>query len=491
VGERDDSGREWKPPAGAGSWAQLQALFTIAGGLVGAAAYIYLLGGFVVGLKLKAAQLPTDDVMQVLDRNRLLAVGVRATVFEAFLLGTLAIALVTLQSAKKTESKSERESSGNAGADKAEDNPWTTWKNFLHGAIVAILAGTLLSRVALAVDWEASFAVTCFLAVLAAAFWVLGVLPDLDSRLEPRSRGRWAVKTGLTVIACLLGVFVLAAPAGVLVLVLLLFLHLSHLLRKLVDLRNPVTLVPVVLGMGAAMSLVVAVYVATPPVALDRAAVYLENGEIARGGYVGQSGEGVFLAGCNADPVDPTVTTHVRLRIIAADRIRRIKLAGKNFVIDYGENPSLADLGLAVVSQESIEELTQTVSIDVRDPELACGRRRSVQLLSTRPRGERSLGTQAVRVVGGGSLELTGDQFRTQVRHVTEASLVDLPLRLDRSSRRAHLCGATVRGWIDVRFTLADGATEHRKALVTRPVQRVEGRCPRPIVHRGSALNAR
>src|SRR5690242_6352638 len=92
VGGEDREVEESRAENGPGSqdsWAQLQALVAIAGGLVGATAYLYMLGGLVVWLKLKAAQLPTDDAIRALDRNRLLAVGIKAFVFEAALIGGL------------------------------------------------------------------------------------------------------------------------------------------------------------------------------------------------------------------------------------------------------------------------------------------------------------------------------------------------------------------------------------------------------------------
>jgi hypothetical protein len=276
----------------------------------------------------------------------------------------------------------------------------------------------------------------------------------------------------------------------VLVLVLLLFLHLSHMLQNLVDVNNPMTLMPAVMGMGVAVSVVVAVYIATPPVSLDRATVYLEDGTIARGGYVGQSSEGVFLAACNADPVDPTVSSHVKLRIVLSDQVRRIKLGGSPFIVDYGEDPSLLDFGRYIVSR-NFNEWTNTMSLDVRDPKLVCGRRHSLDVLTdTSP--ARPLRALRIKVLGGGTLELSGDKFETDVEEPKEASLATLSVRPDAETRAEYRCGGTIRGTVTIKLTLARGFSEERHAGITRRMKARGGaQCRRRFLFQAARVNAR
>ena len=459
-----------------GGWDQLQALIAIAGGLVGLAAYIYLLGGLVLWLKLRAAQLPSEDAMRVLDRNRLLTVGLKALAFEVVVIGGIfVLAVITWSWFRDSKNK--------------QDPKWYTWKLLLHGAIVMVLAGAVLGAL-----FDPSLGLNLALALVVAVAWLGLVLPQLHDWLPERQspeRVKWALKTALTVVAAILALVLLAAPAGVLVLVLLIFLHLSHHLKDLVEVRNVAALVPAVLGMGAAVSLVVAVYLATPPVSFDRATVYLKNGKVFRGGYVGQSDEGVFLVGCSSDPVDPRVSTHVKLRIVPTEAVRRTRLVEKRFVVDYGKNPSLVDIGWSLLQRDPVEDWPGTVSVDVRGPELACGHKRSIQLLSGRSRRtDRSL--ERIEVLSKGSVELTGRQFRTQTRHVEKATSLKIPLAPNRTARITHRCGGMIRGLIDVRFSPAYGESEHRKTVVERRVRRWRTvRCPRPFVHRAHAVNAR
>ncbi|HET8955461.1 MAG TPA: hypothetical protein VFN18_07375 [Solirubrobacterales bacterium] len=479
------------------SWTQLQALVTIAGGLVGAAAYVYLLGGLVVWLKLKAAQLPTDDAMQVLDRNRLLAVGIKALLFEAFVLAALlGLAMLTWKWVRDAKR-------GSPQYPAEPNNKWKAWKIFLHGAISATLASALITK-GLAVTElhpslglgkaDLSFLLIAIPSIIFGVSWAFWIVPWIvrkwDLENPEHAWRRWWVKTILTVAAISIAAVFLAAPAGVLVLVLLLFLHLSHMLQNLVDVNNPMTLMPAVLGMGVAVSVVVAVYIATPPVSLDRATVYLEDGTIVRGGYVGQSGEGVFLADCNADPVDPTVSSHVKLRIVLLDQVRRIKLGGSPFIVDYGDDPSLLDFGRYIFSR-NFDEWTNTMSLDVRDPKLVCGRRHSLDILtSTSP--TRPISALQIKVLGGGTLELFGDHFETEVEEPKEASRETLAVEPDAETRAEYRCGGMIHGKVTIKLTVARGFSEERHTSVTRQMKARGGQqCRRRFLYQASEVNAR
>jgi hypothetical protein len=66
-----------------------EAAVGVAGSLVALGAYVYLLGGFVLWLKLTAARLPTDDSVAVFESKRMLAVGFKALTFELLLAAAL------------------------------------------------------------------------------------------------------------------------------------------------------------------------------------------------------------------------------------------------------------------------------------------------------------------------------------------------------------------------------------------------------------------
>jgi hypothetical protein len=435
----------------------VQAAIALAGGLVALSAYLYLLGGLVLWLKFTAARLPTDDAVRVLDGNRLLTVGIKALVFEIALLVVLLVPVFFIWYWVRNPAAAE-------GKKVERENKWEAWKLVLHGVVVAVLTNTVIAKLSDAPIW-ASVAISLLVAII----WVVDLLPWIRDMVGARRRTRWAVKTALTMVATLIAVFLLAAPAGVGLLVLLIFLHLSHFWEELPTAREPMRLVRAILVLAIGLSLVVAAYLATSPVALDRAILYMVGGGIIRGGYVGESGEGVFLATCVPSQVNPKVSERTKLRIIAANGVRRIDLGGSRYILDYGKDPSLVDLGSYLVSRGSIGELTDTVPMDVRDPKLVCGRKRFMGIVSDAGR----LRSLRVWLGGAGTVHLSGDAIRPVGRLVAEKSVVSLPLKPDKRVRhgRGRLCRRPLETEVEVQFRLHDGDIERsaKRVLVTLP----------------------
>lgn len=430
----------------------------LAGAFVALGAYLYLLGGLVLWLKLTAARLPTDDAVGALDRNRLLAVGIKALVFEIALLLVLWVPVVLTYWAKNSAA---------AGGEGVEgEEKWEAWKLVLHGIIVAVLTNTVIAKLSNAPIW-ASVAIS----LLVALTWVRDLLPWIRQTVASRQRIRRGIKTALTVVAALVALFLLAAPAGVGLLILLLFLHLSHFWDEAPTAREPMKLVRGVLVLAMGLSLVVAAYLATPPVALDRAIIYMEGGGIIRGGYVGESGEGVFLATCHPSPANPKVGERTHLRIIAANDIRRIDLGGSRYVLDYGKDPSLVDLASYLVSRDTIGELTDTVPMDVRDPKLVCGRKRFMGIVSEAGR----LRFLRVWLGGAGTVGLSGEAIRPVRRLVATKAVVSLPLKPNKSVRQVHgrLCRRSLQAEVEVQFRLHDGDIERsaKRVMIALPQQ--------------------
>jgi hypothetical protein len=460
---------------------RVQAAIGLAGSLVALGAYLYLLGGLVLWLKFTAARLPTDDAVRVLDGNRLLTVGIKALVFEILLLVVLLIPLVVTWYWVRDPTTADR-------AKLERENKWEAWKLVLHGIIVAVLTNTVIAKLSDAPMWAA-----LAISLLAAIIWVVDLLPWVRNKVGAHRRIRWAVKIALTMVVALVAMFLLAAPAGVGLLVLLLFLHLSHLREELPTARDPMKLVRAVLVLALGLSLIVAAYLATPPVALDRAILYTEGGGIIRGGFVGESGEGVFLATCHPSPVNPKVGERTDLRIIAADQVRRIDLGGSRYILDYGKDPSLVDLGRYLVARDSIGELTDTVPMDVRDPKLVCGRKRFMGIISDPGR----LRLLRVWLGGAGTVHLSGGAIRPLRRVVAAESVVSLPLKLKKRHRHGH--GRRCRRWLDteveVQFRLHDGDIERnvkRIRVVLPPLERSKPRMPALSCARvSSSINAR
>jgi hypothetical protein len=438
---------------------RVQTAVALAGGLVALGAYLYLLGGLVLWLRLTAARLPTDDAVGVLDGNRLLAVGIKALVFEIVLLLVVWGLVVVTYRVKGPAA------AGGEGVEPKEK--WEAWKLVLHGIIVAVLTNTVIAKLSNAPIWASAV-----ISLLVAITWVHDLLPWIREKVAERERTRWTVKTALTVVASLVAVFLLAAPAGVGLLILLLFLHLSHFWDVLPTAREPLKLVRGVVVLAVGLSLVVAAYLATPPVALDRAILYMEGGGVIRGGYVGESGEGVFLATCMPSPFNPKVGKRTHLRVIAANRVRRVDLGGSRYILDYGKDPSLIDLGSYLISRNSIGEITDTVPMDVRDPKLVCGRKRFMGIVSDVGR----LRSLRVWLGGAGAVRLSGEEIRPVRRQVAAKSVVTLPLKPHKHVRhgRGRQCRRSVEAEVEVQFRLHDGDIERstERVLVALPQPR-------------------
>lgn len=464
-----------------------------AGSLLGLGAYLYLLGGLVMWLRFTGAQLPTDDAMRALDSKRLLAVGIKALLFEMLLLGVLVLlARVAWLIARGT------------GSDVGEKQKhWEAWVLVLQGVIVGVLVGGVM---ALLLPGTSLWPRLIGLAV--GAVWVFLVLPGLETidkagkRVEcaratdtemPRKSGRgkikvllvrvaaegiawrsarWWVKTFLTIVAALIAVWCLAAPAGIGVLVLLLFLHLSNRLDQLPSVRNPSEMVGAVLVLGAGLSIIVATYLATPPVGFDRTAVILNGGRTVEGGYLGQSGEGVFLATCTPTREDPRVNRPSHLRVLSPDRIRRVVVGGPRYVFDYGKNPSLLELALhAFDSDANFDQFWDTASLDVRAKRLVCGLRQTFKLEKPIRYGGSHWVSEQIHVFGAGKLTLSGKGLEKSTRILKRSGRTRLPLTLTPTIRRANRCSGAIERTAEIGFNLDDGHRAETSVTVMLPTR--------------------
>jgi F0F1-type ATP synthase assembly protein I len=532
----------------------VQAAIGVAGSLVALGAYLYLLGGFVLWLKFTAARLPADDAVGSLDSNRLLAVGMKAFIFELVVAAALyGVAVLTLkwvvgkakqgepardeakeaeetareaetaaaeaENAEVRKEKSAQAATAEAEAKAANDRlKILAWKLALHGLTVWILVGALISR---ALDPSPWISVPVgFVAGCGWVFAILKILNWLDRRRTNRRkeaatpgvteehakelkaaqakedrRRRW-VKTGMTVLAVGLALLVLAAPAGVGVLVLLLFLHLSHMLKKLPNVRDPAKLIPAVLVITGGLSLVVACYLATTPVALDRVLLVMDGEKRLEGGYVGQSSEGVYVAACQPKPENPTESrsqTHVR--IVPPDRIRRTVIGGKPYILDYETHPSVVDLALHLLSQDPLDELTSTVSVDVREDKPVCGLEGFFEFAGLKRKPLRGAVTERLEAFGAGSIRLLGDEIEPQEEEATGAGdRLALPIVLDPSAKLKHQCQRKFRTKIEVRLTLDDGGESELQPdsfwMTATPHSRKGRRtCRYPLVHEAEEVS--
>jgi hypothetical protein len=456
---------------------RIQIALAAAGGLAAAGAYVYLLGGFVLWLKFTAAQLPTDETVRLLDSNRLLAVGIKALVFELGLLALLlGLALTTWLLVKRIEPQPNEEGEKKETAKRGKVR---AWKLVLNAVIVAVLVSTFMAELSDERAW-----VVVAVSLLLALFWtwlVLSVIeawvrqPTSAEERDSRRQKKRYLKTGLTLVAVVVAIFFLSAPAGFGLLVLLLFLHLSHIEKKLPSVKEPRSLVVPVLAAAAGLSLVVVSYLATPPVALDRASLFLEGGGVLRGGYVGQTGEGIFLATCRPRPTNPEVSKTTKLRMVPSGSVRRMVLGGPRYILDYGKDPSLADVVVYLFERDSIQELLSTVSLDVRDSKPVCGLRR---ILVIPDPGVRLRSRLRIWVAGAGAVDLSGSEIRPRHRQVARRGYLYLRLLPKRwvVLKRGSRCQRAVRADVEVQFRLHDGDIDRRSARVAAALPPPRGR---------------
>ena len=91
-----DSGRarrieEWVTTAG-----------TVAGGLAALGGFVYLIGGMVMWLRFKTADLPADQGVAVMSKEQLFVVGLRLMVIPLLVTGTIAILLADRAAKERT-----------------------------------------------------------------------------------------------------------------------------------------------------------------------------------------------------------------------------------------------------------------------------------------------------------------------------------------------------------------------------------------------------
>jgi hypothetical protein len=469
---------------GSGAAAKVQAALGIAAGVIALAAYLYLLGGMVVWLRLFGARLPTDDALRALDSRRLLALGLKAFLFELLMLGLLSLLAYWTWARMTKKKRSPAKVITNTKT--AAGESLVAWVILLQALLIGLSSGALF--VAYTSTPDAWFPL---LSLGVAAVWVFVIL-----RLGGRANalGKWGqhILTGVRWLIIAVVIFVsvwkLAAPLGVTVLVILVFLLLSENLSRLPSVRSPVELVPAVLVIGGGLSLIVGAYIASPPVSLDRAEVLLVGGTTVIGGYVGLSGDGVFLATCTADPREPEASGSTRLRTFAPDQVKRLVLGGPRYVLDFGKDPSLFDLGRYMVHRDHIKEWGPTVSLDLRGRKLVCGQESPLRLEARSHAGHQL--RQGMFVAGPGALELSGDGLSPVTRSVERRQHLMLPLVLERRARRELRCGG-FDSVINVKLRLREGLVGekhselHLAPPATTSVRPTLGTC-RPVTSQPS-----
>ncbi len=362
--------------------AYLQAAAALGAGVVGLAAYVYLLGGAVMWLRMTAARLPSDDATDAFQSRQLLSMGLQALFFELFLLGVVtAIVWTAWRVACALEQRRLRKETAN----EATSPPRSPGKPLDEYVLLVLLRSIVLalSLVALLASgfqvYSEANAVLLAVGVLALGL-AIGAADIADKRpgwLTKLGEQPWikaliqAVRVLVSVGVVVVAFIYMAAPLGLTVLVLVVLLQFSEWVMRLAKVPTMKGLIVPVLILAAALNVVIVPYLATPPVTFDRATVVTPTGHEITGAYIGRSSAGVFLGTCR--PVNPTTSTEARLRIVPADQVKRLVLGGFRYSFDFGKRPSLLGLFGYYTQAKSIESKDDGFQLDLREERDVCG----------------------------------------------------------------------------------------------------------------------
>ena len=115
-----------------------------------------------------------------------------------------------------------------------------------------------------------------------------------------------------------------------------------------------------------ALNLTVVAYLATPPVAYERATIETTAGITLEGAYLGRTSNGVYLGTCEPWSEGARVSKLARVRIVAPAEIKRLTLGGSRYVFDVGTRPTLFELTRWFLTGQNMENGTKTALLDLR-----------------------------------------------------------------------------------------------------------------------------
>ncbi|HET7507325.1 MAG TPA: hypothetical protein VFJ53_03110 [Solirubrobacterales bacterium] len=356
----------------------MQAGATVAAGIVGLTAYVYLLGGTIFWLRIYAARLPADNATVAFQDRALLAIGIKALLFELLLLGLAAFVVWGIwKGARHLDHQEERDQ-----------------RQLISYVILvllrALLAGltlvSLLSPHGLDV-YSGSGAGWVLLGFVLVAFAIAAVdlsgnTPARIEKLEGKVlESEWfqLLRFILALVVIVVALLCMAVALGITVLVLLTLLVLFHRYRRSPPPPGPRStrelLLPAAI-LAMALNLVIVPYLATPPVTFDHAAVTTSEGEI-EGAYLGRTGEGVFLATCRPRTGNPKRSYEGRIEVVPAEDVKHVVVGGFKYSFDVGNRPSLYALLEHFATGENMDRSDDGFQLDVRSPPNVCGKKSS------------------------------------------------------------------------------------------------------------------
>ena len=362
------------------SWLPLvQTGATLAAGLLGLTAYVYLLGGTIFWLRIYAARLPADNATVAFQDRALLAVGIKALLFELLLLGLAALVVWGIwKGARRLDHQEERD------------------QRQLISYVILVLLRSLIAGLTLisllgppCLDlYGGNGAGWALLGLVLVGFAIAAV--DLSGHVPPRVEkveeaavaSEWfqLLRFLLALVVVLVALVYMAAALGITVLVLLALLVLFHRYRRSPPPPGPRStrelLLPALI-LAMALNLVIVPYLATPPVTFDHAWVTTEEGGEIDGAYLGRTGEGVFLATCKQRPANPERSYEGRIEVIPAEKVDHVLVGGFKYSFDVGNRPSLYALFHHFATGKNMDSSDDGFQLDVRSSPSVCGDKNS------------------------------------------------------------------------------------------------------------------
>jgi len=348
---------------------------TLAAGVLGLTAYVYLLGGTIFWLRIYAARLPADNATVAFQDRALLAAGIKVLLFELLLLGLVgAVVWGIWKGARHLDHQEER--------DQRELVSYVILvllRSLIAGlTLVSLLIGPFVD---LYTGEGAGWVLLVFVLIglVVAAIDLSGRTPRRAKKFsEVASESEWFqfLRFLLSLAVVVVAVAYMAVALGITVLVLLTLLVLFHRYRRSPPPPGPrrarELLLPA-LTLATALNLVIVPYLATPPVTFDHAWVTTTEGRPIDGAYLGRTGEGVFLATCKQRPNDPTRSYEGRIEVVPVEDVEHVVVGGFKYSFDVGNRPSLFALAKHFAMGVDLHSRDDGFLLDVRSAPRVCG----------------------------------------------------------------------------------------------------------------------
>lgn len=332
---------------------------------VGLLVYVYLSGLLIERVRLSSAGLPADLAPDIFGVARLLGTGLRATLFGA---GALTV-FCTIAYVGGSPHWSRRGRQWHQLVLRGTDDRGAP----LGETAIRILAGTstvaiaaLVALVPARVADEHLTGLTWIVVLVWLVVFLVLYVALLD--VGPDLWGRRLGSALWTLLAA--GALFVSAPLGIVVLVTAFLGTFGRVLARLDRPQSIRDLVrsPLPWAILAAVLMMALGFAAMPPVSFPTAAIQTSAGA-QRGGYLGRTAAGLYIATCRTSQTTATSTAAV-VSFVPDGSVRSLTFAAQPYRFDSGKRPSLLTLAFHAAGGEG--ETTTLLNADLRDRAQTC-----------------------------------------------------------------------------------------------------------------------